>query len=116
MWRRKYTNSILCFRLQNYSLLQLPKEADKFVHCDRINDKKEEVKEDRIIPDEKRFNKFKATNIRHIKNHLKSFLIWDLSKRLSDLGFKSGHSIKSNCLKYVVKKYYHQEKTCKLIV
>ena len=63
MWRRKYTNSILCFRLQNYSLLQLPKEADKLVHCDRINDKKQEVKEDRIIPDEERFNKFKATNI-----------------------------------------------------
>ena len=30
---------------------------------------------------------------RHIKNHLKSFLIWDLSKRLSELEFKSDHSI-----------------------
>ena len=34
----------------------------------------------------------------------KNSLIDDLSKRLLELEFKSNHSIKSNCLKWIVKK------------
>ena len=32
-------------------------------------------------------------------------MIDDLSKRLQELDFKSNHSIKSKCLKWIVKKY-----------
>ena len=57
----------------------------------------------RINPDEKDFNIFKEINKihRHIK---KSSLIGKISKRLLELEFKSNHSIKSKCLKWVVKK------------
>ena len=65
----------------------------------------------RINPDENNFNNFKEINEihRHIKRSTekstKKSLIVDLSKRLLELGFKSNHSIKSKCLKLVIKKY-----------
>ena len=37
----------------------------------------------------------------------------DLSKRLLELEFKSNHSVKTKCLKWIVKKYYPQYKTWK---
>ena len=40
----------------------------------------------------------------HIKKSTKKSLIDDLSKRLLELEFKSNHSIKSKCLKLIVKK------------
>ena len=40
----------------------------------------------------------------HIKKSTKKSLIDDLSKRLLELEFKSNHSIKSKCLKWLVKK------------
>ena len=57
----------------------------------------------RINPDEKDFNIFKEINKihRHIK---KSSLIGKISKRLLELEFKSNHSMKSKCLKWVAKK------------
>ena len=60
----------------------------------------------RINPDEENFNIFKEINKIHkqIKKTTKKSLIGDLSKRLLELEFKSNHSIKSNCLKWVVKK------------
>ena len=60
----------------------------------------------RINPDEENFNIFKEINKIHkqIKKSTKKSLIGDLSKRLLELEFKSNHSIKSNCLKWVVKK------------
>ena len=60
----------------------------------------------RINPDEKNFNIFKEINKihRHIKKSTKKSLIDDLSKRLLELEFKSNHSIKSKCLKLIVKK------------
>ena len=60
----------------------------------------------RINPDEENFNIFKEINKIHkqIKKSTKQSLIGDLSKRLLELEFKSNHSIKSNCLKWVVKK------------
>ena len=60
----------------------------------------------RINPDEKNFNIFKEINKihRHIKKSTKKSLIDDLSKRLLELEFKSNHSIKSKCLKWIVKK------------
>ena len=60
----------------------------------------------RINPDEKFFDIFKEINKihRHIKKSTKQSLIDDLSKRLLELEFKSNHSIKSKCLKWIVKK------------
>ena len=59
----------------------------------------------RINPDEKDFNIFKEINKihRHIKKSSKNSLIDKISKRLLELEFKSNHSIKSKCLKCVVK-------------
>ena len=69
----------------------------------------------RINPDEENFNIFKEINKihRHIKKSTKKSLIDDLSKRLLELEFKSNHSIKSKCLKWIVKKYYLQYKDMK---
>ena len=60
----------------------------------------------RINPNEKNFNIFKEINKmhRHIKKSTKKSLIYDLSKRLLELEFKSNLSIKSQCLKWIVKK------------
>ena len=60
----------------------------------------------RINPDEKNSYIFKEINKihRHIKKSTKKSLIDDLSKRLLELEFKSYHSIKSKCLKWIVKK------------
>ena len=67
----------------------------------------------RINPDEKDFNIFKEINKirRHIKKSSKKSLIGKISKRLLELEFKSNHSIKSKCLKWVVKKYSRHCKT-----
>ena len=45
------------------------------------------------------------------KSQLKNSLIDDLSKRILKLEFMSNHSIKSKCLKWIVKKYCQQYKT-----
>ena len=60
----------------------------------------------KIDPDRKNFNVFKEINKihRHVKKSTKKSLINDLSKRLLELEFKSNHSIKSKCLKWIVKK------------
>ena len=59
----------------------------------------------RIDPNEKDFNILKEiTKIhRHIKKSSKESLIDNISKRLLGLEFKSNHSLKSKCLKWVVK-------------
>ena len=55
-------------------------------------------------PDAADFDKNRLINqiYTHIKSTKKS-LIDDLSKRLLELEFKSNHSIKSKCLKWIVK-------------
>ena len=60
----------------------------------------------RINPDEKKFNIFKEKNNirRHIKKSNKKSRIDGLSKRLLESEFKSNHSIKTKCLKWIVKK------------
>ena len=60
----------------------------------------------KINPDEKYFNILKEINKIHIhiKKSNKKSLIDDLSKRLLELEFKSNHSVKSKCLKWIVKK------------
>ena len=60
----------------------------------------------KIDPDGKNFNVFKEINKihRHVKKSTKKSLINDLSKRLLELEFKSNISIKSKCLKWIVKK------------
>ena len=60
----------------------------------------------RINPDKKDFNIFREINKihRHINKITKKSLIDDISKRLLKLEFKLDHSIKSKCLKWIVKK------------
>ena len=48
-----------------------------------------------------------------IEKSTKKSLIYDLSKRFLKLQFKSNHSIKSRCLKWIVKKCYLQYETWK---
>ena len=66
----------------------------------------------RINPDEKKFIIFKEINEihRNIKKSTKKSLVENLSKRLIELEFKSNHSIKSKCLKWIVKKYCQRYK------
>ena len=60
----------------------------------------------RINLDEKKFNILKEINKihRHIKISTKKSLIHHLSKQLLELEFKSNHSIKSKCLKWIAPK------------
>ena len=60
----------------------------------------------RINPDEKSINIFREINKIHrqIKKSTKNLLIDDISKQLLEIEFKSNHSIKSKCLKWIVKK------------
>ena len=51
------------------------------------------------------------------KTSTKKFLIVKISKRLLALELKPNHSVKSKCLKFILKKNYcHQYETCKLAV
>ena len=67
----------------------------------KLKDKKLDCVFIRINPDEENFNIFKEINKihRHIKKSTKKPLIYNLSKILLRLEFKSNHSIKSKCLK-----------------
>ena len=105
----KYT--VLGYRIDLYfHQYKLPIEVDELGHNDRNIDN--EIQRElncvfiRINPDEKDFNIFKEINKihRHIKKSSKNSLIDKISKRLLELEFKSNHSIKSKCLKWVVKK------------
>ena len=70
----------------------------------------------KINPDKDNFNVFKATNeiFRHIKESnkkstqesTKNYLVDELSSKLLRVEFKSDNSIKTKCLKYVVKIAY----------
>ena len=96
--------------------LKLAIEVDELGHADRnlgneIERQKALEKElgcvfIRINPDEKNFNIFEEINKihRHIKKLTKKSLINDLSKRLLELEFEKHNSIKSKCLKWIVKK------------
>ena len=59
----------------------------------------------RTNPDDENFNMNKLINqiYTHITKSSKKSLIDDLSKRLLELEFKQNHSIKSKCLKWIVK-------------
>ena len=60
----------------------------------------------RISPNEENYNIFKEINKipRHIKKSTRKSLIDGLSKRLLELKFTSNHSMKSKCLKWIVKR------------
>ena len=109
--------SALCYRIDLYfHKYKLAIEVDELGHADRnlsneIERQKALEKElncvfIRINPDEKNFNIFKEINKihRHIKKSTKKSLVDYVSKRLLELGFKSNHSIKWKCLKWIVKK------------
>ena len=75
------------------------------------NEREEKIKKElgckliRFNPDAENYDIF--VEIGKIQNHIiepaKKSLIDDLSKRLLELEFKSNHSIKSKCLKWIVK-------------
>ena len=113
----KLKYSVLGYRTDfYYHKHKLAIEVDQLGHADRnfsneIERKKALEKEFdcvfiRINPDEGNFNIFKEINEihKHIKKQTTKLLIDDLSKRLLGLEFKSNHSIKSKCLKWIVKK------------
>ena len=77
-------------------LKSIKKALDKELDCVFI----------RINTDEENFNILKEINKIHrkIKKTTKKSLINDLSKRLLELEFQSNHSIKSKCLKWIVKR------------
>ena len=116
--------SVLDYRMDLYFHdYRLPIDVDEFGHRDRDEKQRQKAVEKyldcefiRIDPDEKHFNIFNAINkiLNHIKHSSKKYLIDKIAKRLSELEFRSNHSIKSKCLKYVVKKYCHHYKPCKL--
>ena len=109
--------SVLGYRIDLYfHKYKLAIEVDELGHNDRNIDyeiqRQKALERElncvfiRINPDEKDFNIFKEINKihRHIKKSSKKSLIGKISKRLLELEFKSNHSIKSKCLKWVVKK------------
>ena len=119
--------SVLGYRIDLYFHgYKLAIEIDEFGHSERDSDdeRKEEIEKERnckfirINPDEENVNEKIVVNEirRHIKKSSKKSLIENLLKRLLESEFKSKHSIKSKYLKYVVKKYCHHYKTCKVIV
>ena len=91
-------------------------EVDELRHADR--NLSDEIQRQKVLekelecvfignnPDEENFNIFKEINKtrRQVKKLTKKSLIDDVSKRLLKLEFKSNHSIKSKCLKWIVKK------------
>ena len=118
---------VLNYRIDAY----LPKhklaiEIDELGHVDRINDQERQLaiekeldcKFIRINPDKERFNVFNEIGIIQIfiaetnkkltqkstKKSTKKSMIDRLSIRLLKLGSKSNNSIKTKCLKYIVKK------------
>ena len=104
-------------------------EIDEKGHADRDSDYEKRRQKElekfgyhfiRINPDKIDFNDYEefgrvstyiAESIKKQTEELtKKSLIDDLSKRLLGLEFKSNHSIKSKCLKWIVKKYCQQYK------
>ena len=109
--------SILGYKIDLYFHgYKLAIEVDELGHADKnFNDeiKRQKALEKelncvfiRINPDGKNFNIYREINKihRHINKSTKNLLIHDLSKTLLELEFKSDHSIKSKCLKWIVKK------------
>ena len=109
--------SVLGYRIDLYfHKHKLAIEVDELGHADRNLNNEIEMQKAlekeldcvfiRINPDEKNFNTFKEISKihRHIKKSTKKSLFNDLSKRLLEFKFKSNLSIKSKCLKWIVKK------------
>ena len=109
-------HSVLNYQIDLYfSEHKLAIEVGQKGHIDRDekkeNEREEKIKKElgckfiRINPDAKNYDIF--VEIGKIQNHIiestKKSLIDDLSKRLLELEFKSNYSIKSKCLKWVVK-------------
>ena len=109
--------SVLGYRIDLYFHKQkLANEVDELGHADRnlsIEIERQKALEKeldcvfiRIHLDGKKLDIFKEINNihRHIKKSTKKSLIHHLSKQLLELEFKSNHSIKSKCLKWIVRK------------
>ena len=119
--------SVLGYRINLYfHKHKLAIEADELRHADRNScneiEKQKGLEKElgcvfiRINPDKQNFNIFKEINKirRYIKKSTKKSLVDDLSKRLLELEFNSNHSIKSKCLKWIVKKILSDYKEWKI--
>ena len=108
--------SVLGYRIDLYfHKYRLAIEVDELGHTDRNLsneiERQKALEEElncviiRINPDEIDYNIFREINKiqRHINKSTKNWLIDDLSERLLKLEFKWNHSIKSKCLKWIVK-------------
>ena len=109
--------SVLGYRIDLYFHKQkLTNKVDELGHADRnlsFEIEREKALEKgldcvfiRINLDGKKLDIFKEINKihRHIKISTKKSLIHHLSKQLLELEFKSNHSIKSKCLKWIAPK------------
>ena len=103
--------SVLCYRIDLYLQLKLMnQDMLTEILVMKLKRKKRQKKNLIVIikinPDEKNFNIFKKINkiYGHIKKSTKRSLLDDLSKRLLESEFKSSYSIKTKCLKWIVKK------------
>ena len=114
--------TVIGYRIDLYfHKYKLAIEVDELGHADRnINNEIERQRAlerelncvfIRINPDAVDFNIFKEINKihRHInkltKQQTKESIIDNLSQRLQEIEFVKNHSIKSKCLKWIVKKY-----------
>ena len=109
--------TVLGYRIDLYfHKYKLAIEVDKLGHSDKNIDyeiQRQRASERelncvfiRIDPDAADFNIFREINKihRHIKKSSKKSLIGKISERLLELEFVSDHSIKSKCLKWIVRK------------
>ena len=109
--------SVLSYRIDLYfHKYKLAIEVDELGHNDRNIDyeiqRQQALERDlnfvfiRINPDAADFDNFRKINKRHrhIKKSSKKLLIGTISERSLELEFVSDHSIKSKCLKWIVRK------------
>ena len=109
--------SVLGYRIDLYiHKYKLAIEVDELGHADR--NLSNEIERQKALaekldcvfivinPNEENFNILKEMSKihRYIKKSTQKSLIDGLSKRLLELEFKSNHSIKSKCLKWIVKR------------
>ena len=80
----------------------------------RINSDREDY--DECVEFSKMINYINESNEKLTEESSKKSLKEHLSKRRLKLEFKSNHSIKSECLKHIVEKYWYHYNRCKLSV
>ena len=97
--------------------LQEKKRIKERLHCEfiRINPARENYI--KFFIDIGKIHNYIIRSTKNITEKLtKKSLTGKISNRLLEIEFEKYNSIKSKCLKYIVKKYFPHYKTCKFIV